>query len=112
MTDFAARDCAFSSRGSLSSPLAKIFRADTDVPGKIKKGDAAGRQSCQTPLLGDPSARFSRKRRGRNKIAAILSQAAHRGDHWSLGLRSTPKRAALRASQGFRASRETSDIIH
>jgi len=52
------------------------------------------------------------KKKGAGTKRLRFSIRRRTGDHWSLDLRSTPKRAALRASQGFRASRETSDIIH
>ena len=79
---------------------------------RIKKGrvlhvDRGARRRSWAILAQD----FFEKEGGRNKKAAILNQEAHRRPLVSR-LRSTPKRAALRASQGFRASRETSDIIH
>jgi hypothetical protein len=54
------------------------------------------------------------KRKGRNKNTAILTKSIRSGTerNWSLNLRSTPKRVALWALQGFRGSRETSDIFH
>ena len=39
------------------------------------------------------------------------SRGAPKSHRWPLNLRSTPKRAALRAPQGFRASREARDTI-
>jgi len=51
------------------------------------------------------------KKKGAGTKRLRFSIRRRTGDHWSLDLRSTPKRAALRAPQGFRASREARDTI-
>jgi len=93
MTDSGARDdCAFSSLRFVMLTAPQTPEADPDA---------------------DFGEGFLEKKQGEQK-GCDSRLGGTQGDHWSLDLRSTPKRAALRASQGFRASRETErpDIIH
>ena len=94
---------------TLTTP--ETSEVDTDLLERIKKGGATRRLKLPDAVPGRSWRKIFRKK-GAEQKGCNSQEEAHRGTHWSLDLRSTPKRAALRASQGFRASRETSDIIH
>lgn len=72
-------------------------------------GDAGGRPSGQSSLPGHPSAKFSARNEGHGESGednySDRHLASENASFANLDLRSAPKRAALRASQGLRASR-------